>query len=57
MIPARDGDDDRALYPRDGARFLFVREDERADGTAAYRASVYTPTTRYDFRAVLPAEA
>ncbi|WP_428267155.1 hypothetical protein [Haliangium sp.] len=39
------------LHPRDGARFLFERDDQSDDLTrASYRASVFTPDQRFDYR-------
>ena len=44
--------DEAALHPTEGARFLFVRASVTEDRQqAVYRAAVFTPDTRFDYRA------
>jgi hypothetical protein len=43
---------EQALHPSAGARFLFERESEAADGQhAGYRAVIFTPEERFEYNA------
>jgi hypothetical protein len=46
---------DPTLHPQEGARFLFELEQDGGDH-AAYRAAIFTPTERFDYRARLTLE-